>query len=151
MSVDQEPSQIPEISGRFFRSSELVIDGRPEGVADARAWSVRMCTILGDPDLAESIKLVVSELVTNATRHSRSYGLTRSIRAGLMLRSAGVLLRVADLGKPAHPNPVPDWIEWSGEREWSGLQIVSLVADRSGYYETIWPQTLRISWAAWLS
>jgi len=45
------------------------LDALPGAVAEARRWAVGVTRELLDPDQAQSLRLIVSELVTNALRH----------------------------------------------------------------------------------
>jgi two-component sensor histidine kinase len=45
------------------------LDALPGAVAEARRWAAGVTRGLLDPDQAQSLRLIVSELVTNALRH----------------------------------------------------------------------------------
>ena len=45
------------------------LDARPAAVSEARSWIGAVTRGLLDPDQAQSLRLIVSELVTNALRH----------------------------------------------------------------------------------
>jgi len=45
------------------------LDALPDAVAEARRWAVGVTRGLLAPDQAQSLRLIVSELVTNALRH----------------------------------------------------------------------------------
>jgi len=45
------------------------LDALPDAVAEARRWAAGVTRGLLDPDQAQSLRLIVSELVTNALRH----------------------------------------------------------------------------------
>jgi two-component sensor histidine kinase len=45
------------------------LDAAPGAVSEARRWSASVTRGLLDPDQAHSLRLIVSELVTNALRH----------------------------------------------------------------------------------
>ena len=45
------------------------LDAEPGAVSEARRWSALVTRGLLDPDQAHSLRLIVSELVTNALRH----------------------------------------------------------------------------------
>ena len=45
------------------------LDAQPGAVSEARSWAAAVTRGLLDPDQAHSLRLIVSELVTNALRH----------------------------------------------------------------------------------
>jgi two-component sensor histidine kinase len=49
--------------------STRTLDARPAAVSEARSWIGAVTRGLLDPDQAQSLRLIVSELVTNALRH----------------------------------------------------------------------------------
>jgi anti-sigma regulatory factor (Ser/Thr protein kinase) len=96
----------------------------PEAAASARTAISKLQADL-DPPLIETLRLLVTELVTNSVRHTAADSLTLSVAIG---RSA-VLTEVADTG----PGFDPRWVEHSGDHDtgW-GLFLVERLADRWG-------------------
>jgi len=96
----------------------------PEAAASARTAISKLQADL-DPPLIETLRLLVTELVTNSVRHTAADSLTLSVAIG---RSA-VLTEVADTG----PGFDPQSVELSGDHDtgW-GLFLVERLADRWG-------------------
>jgi anti-sigma regulatory factor (Ser/Thr protein kinase) len=96
----------------------------PEAAASARIAISKLRADL-DPPLIETLRLLVTELITNSVRHTAADSLTLSVAIG---RSA-VLTEVADTG----PGFDPRWVEHSGDHDtgW-GLFLVERLADRWG-------------------
>ena len=78
-----------------------------------------------DPPLIETLRLLVTELVTNSVRHTAADSLTLSVAIG----KSAVLTEVADTG----PGFDPKCVENSGDDDtgW-GLFLVQRLADRWG-------------------
>jgi anti-sigma regulatory factor (Ser/Thr protein kinase) len=96
----------------------------PEAAASARSALSRLRADLDQP-LVETLRLLVTELVTNSVRHTAADSLTLSVAIG---RSA-VLTEVADTG----PGFDPQCVENSGNEDtgW-GLYLVERLADKWG-------------------
>jgi anti-sigma regulatory factor (Ser/Thr protein kinase) len=96
----------------------------PEAAASARSALSRLRADLDQP-LIETLRLLVTELVTNSVRHTAADSLTLSVAIG---RSA-VLTEVADTG----PGFDPQCVENSGNEDtgW-GLFLVERLADKWG-------------------
>jgi anti-sigma regulatory factor (Ser/Thr protein kinase) len=96
----------------------------PEAAASARSALSRLRADLDQP-LIETLRLLVTELVTNSVRHTAADSLTLSVAIG---RSA-VLTEVADTG----PGFDPQCVENSGNEDtgW-GLYLVERLADKWG-------------------
>jgi anti-sigma regulatory factor (Ser/Thr protein kinase) len=96
----------------------------PEAAAAARGAIAKMRADL-DPPLIETLRLLVTELVTNSVRHTAADSLTLSVAIG----RSSVLTEVADTG----PGFDPRCIENSGDENtgW-GLFLVQRLADRWG-------------------
>lgn len=120
---------------------QLEIGADPAEVARARRWArstLEGCGVGGDGALAETLLLLVSELVTNAVVHTGSPSV---LRMALPARRApgAVRLEVADTSAcPPRRRRVDD-DETSGR----GLELVSGLADRwgwrrEGYGKSIW-------------
>jgi two-component sensor histidine kinase len=56
------------VEARGERSTRT-LDALPTGVAEARRWAASVTRGLLDPDQAQDLRLIISELVTNALRH----------------------------------------------------------------------------------
>ena len=56
------------VEARGERSTRT-LDAQPTAVSEARSWIAAVTRGLLDPDQAQSLRLIVSELVTNALRH----------------------------------------------------------------------------------
>lgn len=98
----------------------LVVPSAPRSVALARRYAVDVCTALGWGDSADTVAVLVSELVTNAVLHA--YGphvRVRVLNHGLRLR-----VEVSD-GSPELP--VPRHARSSAESG-RGLPIVEALA-----------------------
>jgi anti-sigma regulatory factor (Ser/Thr protein kinase) len=96
----------------------------PEAAASARSAISRLRADLDQP-LIETLRLLVTELVTNSVRHTAADSLTLSVAVG---RSA-VLTEVADTG----PGFDPKCVENSANQDtgW-GLFLVQRLADKWG-------------------
>ena len=95
----------------------------PEAAAAARRGIARLRADL-DPRLLETLRLLVTELVTNSVRHTAADSLTLSVAVG----KSAVLAEVADTG----PGFDPECIEHSGRDAGWGLFLVERLADRWG-------------------
>ena len=56
------------VEARGERSTRT-LDALPSAVSEARRWAASVTRGLLDPDQTESLRLIISELVTNALRH----------------------------------------------------------------------------------
>lgn len=107
-----------------FWSHEAVYDAQPESAAKARAF-VRDCLELHDkPSLIEAMRLVVSELATNALTHART-----PFTVGIRGDEASVVLTVRD-GSSSVPTPQNAKVFDSGGR---GLAIVQHLSRDWGF------------------
>ena len=111
---------------------QLEIRPDPEEVGRARRWARSRLAgsgIAADGPLAETLILLVSELVTNAVVHTGCPAVLRLSLPGTAAESATVRLEVADTSNRA---PVPrcaDGEETGGR----GLALVDGLADRWGW------------------
>jgi anti-sigma regulatory factor (Ser/Thr protein kinase) len=96
----------------------------PEAAAEARSEIGKLQTDL-DPPLIETLRLLVTELVTNSVRHTAADSVTLSVAIG----KSSVLTEVADTG----PGFDPKCVEDAGDDNtgW-GLFLVQRLADRWG-------------------
>ncbi|KOV56096.1 hypothetical protein ADL00_27640 [Streptomyces sp. AS58] len=104
----------------------------PAEVGRARRWArsrLAGCGIEVDESLAETLILLVSELVTNAVVHTGCPAVLRLSLAQSAAESATVRVEVADGSARA---PVPRWVDGdaTGGR---GLALVDGLADRWGW------------------
>ena len=96
----------------------------PEAAVSARGAISKLRGDL-DPPLIETLRLLVTELITNSVRHTAADSLTLSVAIG----KSAVLTEVADTG----PGFDPGSVEHSGDDStgW-GLFLVERLADRWG-------------------
>ena len=101
----------------------------PESVPAARRWLGETAGEWGlSVETGSSLALIVSELVTNAVRHSHGRVVTV-----LVARTAGAIcLEVVDDGRWRHAVGVTDGLAEGGY----GLEVVAACADRSGSERT---------------
>jgi anti-sigma regulatory factor (Ser/Thr protein kinase) len=111
--------------GRHDRNGLTMSLGRgPEAAAEARRAIGKLRADL-DPPLMETLRLLVTELVTNSVRHTAADSMTLRIAVG----RAAVLTEVADTG----PGFDPECVEHAGDDNtgW-GLFLVERLASRWG-------------------
>ena len=96
----------------------------PEAAASARSAIGRLRADL-DPPLVETLRLLVTELVTNSVRHTAADCVTLSVVVG----GSAVLTEVSDTG----PGFDPERVDCSrDEKTGWGLFLVERLADRWG-------------------
>ena len=110
------------------------LDPEPESVTDARHFAAATLRSWGLADLADDVTLVVSELVTNALRHSLpphpgSTSRPGIIRLHLLTPTPYLLAGVFDSGTEAPRRREPDFIAETGR----GLHIVESFSRRWGW------------------
>ncbi|MFF6772676.1 ATP-binding protein [Streptomyces sp. NPDC012637] len=112
---------MPEATQRFF-------DHQPESVKAARDFATRTLTAWGLDDTSD-IRLVVSELATNALAHGSD------AEHGFLVRlepdADGIRLEVHDSRNPLQPQPEPV-ISAPADETGRGLVIVTELAGRWG-------------------
>lgn len=116
-----------------------VFAGRAEHVGEARLFTRSVLT--GRPE-ADSAALVVSELATNALRHTASGGPGGTFRLSIGTRPDGVTVAVHDLGSdgtPAIRQASGDEAAISGR----GLVLVAVLAKEWGAART------QLGWRVW--
>lgn len=103
---------------------KLRLGSGPGAAAEARGEISRLRADL-DPSLIETLRLLVTELVTNSVRHTAADSLTLRVAIG----ETAVLTEVADTG----PGFDPQCLENAGDDDtgW-GLFLVQRLADRWG-------------------
>jgi anti-sigma regulatory factor (Ser/Thr protein kinase) len=96
----------------------------PEAAAEARGAISKLRADL-DPPLMETLRLLVTELITNSVRHTAAESVTLRVAVG----ESAVLTEVADTG----PGFDPECVEHSGDENtgW-GLFLVQRLADKWG-------------------
>jgi anti-sigma regulatory factor (Ser/Thr protein kinase) len=116
-----------------------VFPGTPDSASAARLMARQL---LGDGDpAAETVMLLVSELVTNAVLHSQSGGPGGTVTVALCPVSAGVLVQVRDDGGPSEPCLAESSAD--GAEHGYGLLLVDALADNWG---TISGLDSRVTW-----
>jgi anti-sigma regulatory factor (Ser/Thr protein kinase) len=111
--------------GRHDRNGLTMSLGRgPEAAAEARRAIGKLRADL-DPPLMETLRLLVTELVTNSVRHTAADSVTLRVAVG----KAAVLTEVADTG----PGFDPECVEQAGDDNtgW-GLFLVERLAHSWG-------------------
>jgi anti-sigma regulatory factor (Ser/Thr protein kinase) len=111
--------------GRHDRNGLTMSLGRgPEAAAEARRAIGKLRADL-DPPLMETLRLLVTELVTNSVRHTAADSVTLRVAVG----KAAVLTEVADTG----PGFDPECVEHAGDDNtgW-GLFLVERLASSWG-------------------
>jgi anti-sigma regulatory factor (Ser/Thr protein kinase) len=111
--------------GRHDRNGlSMSLGSGPEAAAEARRAIGKLRADL-DPPLMETLRLLVTELVTNSVRHTAAESLTLRVAIG----KAAVLTEVADTG-PAFD---PECVQRAGDDNtgW-GLFLVERLASRWG-------------------
>jgi anti-sigma regulatory factor (Ser/Thr protein kinase) len=124
------------LTGSAMGSASYVLDPEPESVTDARHFTIATLRRWGMAQLCEDAALVISELVTNALRHSLpprsvverplSPG---SIRMGLLPHSPYALCGVVDAGTRPPRRREPDFIAETGR----GLHLVDSFSSGWGW------------------
>jgi hypothetical protein len=122
------------------------LEPEPESVTDARHFAAATLRSWGLGGLADDVTLVVSELVTNALRHSLPPHSGESYRPGiirlhLLGPNAHLLAGVYDSSPEAPRRREPDFVAETGR----GLHIVESFSDRWGW--TPAPTGGKVVWA----
>jgi anti-sigma regulatory factor (Ser/Thr protein kinase) len=81
---------------------ELSLDARPEAVAEARRWAVGVADGLVEPDKQGDLRLVMSEVVTNALRHGAP---GQTIELAITPKDEFLCVQVTDDGPGLAPQP----------------------------------------------
>jgi anti-sigma regulatory factor (Ser/Thr protein kinase) len=126
-------------------SAGRVFPAEPAAVAEARAWARDQCRDGGvEPDACETVRLLVSEVVTNAVQHTA----TPTVHVEVVIEPEVVQVCVAD-ADPHLPLPLslpcgagPD------DPGGRGLRLVDVLADTWGTRplrggKTVWFRVLR--------
>ncbi|WP_078895797.1 ATP-binding protein [Streptomyces sp. WMMB 714] len=110
---------------------QLEIGADPEEVGRARRWArsrLAACGVGADEQLAETLLLLVSELVTNAVVHTDGPAVLRMLLPGRLAPGA-VRVEVADMSSVPPRQRRADGDDTHGR----GLELVSGLADRWGW------------------
>ena len=100
------------------------LESGPGAAAQARSELAKLCADL-DPPLMETLRLLVTELVTNSVRHTDGDSVTLQVAVG----SSAVLTEVADAG----PSFDPDCVDKRGSDGYGwGLFLVQRLSQRWG-------------------
>ena len=102
------------------------LPGAPNAASHARMALDRLAPDL-DPREFETLRLLVTELVTNSVRHAQ----TETVAVNAVVTGAGVWLEVADDGPGFDPLEERGRAEESLEAGW-GLMLVDRLADHWG-------------------
>jgi len=113
---------------------QIAVQADPAEVGRARKWTrtrLQGCGVSLDAPLAESLVLLVSELVTNAVVHTGSPAVLRLVfPVGPDADHRPVRIEVADSSdQPPQPRPGP-----SEDTSGRGLELVECLSDRWGWY-----------------
>lgn len=130
-----------ELSDWAYVSYVKVLPGRTEAVPASRAF---VHQVFGAHPHLHDAKLIISELVTNATRHTKSQRPGGQVVVEIAYDGCTSRLAVIDDGGPITPNfnpPPPDELR-VGSR---GLVLVAAYAQRSGWHYGI--DGRRVVWA----
>jgi anti-sigma regulatory factor (Ser/Thr protein kinase) len=102
----------------------MTLGSGPEAAAEARRAIAELRADL-DPPLMETLRLLVTELVTNSVRHTAADAVSLKVAVG----KEAVLTEVADTG----PGFAPECVEQAGAEDtgW-GLFLVQRLANRWG-------------------
>lgn len=146
-----EMAALAEIRGysQHVRVATRALSLEPVSVRRARDFTLSTLRRWGLAALADDIVVVVSELLTNALRHTGQAGKSETasrvggwpIRLGLLCPRSGVLCAVAD---PSPRVPVmrePDYLAETGR----GLHVVASLSDGWGW--TVPGQDGKVVWA----
>jgi anti-sigma regulatory factor (Ser/Thr protein kinase) len=112
------------VEGQSHDALKMRFGSGPGAAASARGAIAELRTDL-DPPLVETLRLLVTELVTNSVRHTAADSVMLSIAIG----KSAVLTEVADTG----PGFDPRCVEHSADEDtgW-GLFLVERLSDRWG-------------------
>jgi anti-sigma regulatory factor (Ser/Thr protein kinase) len=134
------PPPSPKLIGSAAREPLMrVFPGTPDSANAARVMAHQL---LGDNDpAAETVMLLVSELVTNAIMHSQSGAPGGTVTVTLCALAAGVLVQVRDDGGPSEPCLAKFRVD--GAEHGYGLLLVDALADSWG---TISSPESRVTW-----
>ena len=120
------------MTGEWPLHDFLELGALPGAVPCARLHARQVIWEWGLTALADSVEIIVSEIVTNAVQASRSLEWTHSVRLWLLSDKARVLILVWD----ANPQP-PVRVDADDEAESGrGLLLVETISDQWGSFAT---------------
>ena len=120
------------MTGEWPLQDFLELGALPGAVPCARLHARQVIWEWGLARLADSVEIIVSEIVTNAVQASRSLEWTHSVRLWLLSDKARVLILVWD----ANPQP-PVRVDADDEAESGrGLLLVETISDQWGSFAT---------------
>jgi anti-sigma regulatory factor (Ser/Thr protein kinase) len=137
VGIDADP---PRLAYHWPRRSRLELGPLPSAVPCARLHAKVILQEWNLAQLVDDAELIVSELTTNALKASMSLTETQPIAVDLLASHDWLIIQVWD-ALPA----APDLRAYAPDAEAGrGLQIVSLLSDRWGFYcprsggKTVW-------------
>jgi Histidine kinase-like ATPase domain len=135
------------VGGARPRIATRLLGADPGSVRAARDFTIATLHRWGAAERSSDIALVVSELLTNALRHTGSgdSGPPRPVWLGLLQPGPGVLCAVADQSKTAPALQTPGSLAETGR----GLHIIWALSDQWGY--TTPGETGKVVWALFRS
>jgi anti-sigma regulatory factor (Ser/Thr protein kinase) len=128
--------------GHWRLTSKLELGALPSAVPCARLHAKHIFREWGLAHVADDAELIVSELMTNALNAAKSPPECHPITLRLLASREYLVIQVWD-ALTAAPAPRPHAIDSETGR---GLEIVSLLCDRWGYYHPA--EGGKVTWAA---
>jgi anti-sigma regulatory factor (Ser/Thr protein kinase) len=137
MATDTRGSRANGIDRQGREGLRMRLGSGPDAAAEARRAIAKLRLDL-DPPLMETMRLLVTELVTNTVRHTDCDSLTLRVAVG----KSAVLTEVTDEGPPFEPQPSA-----SDDDGW-GLFLVQRLANTwgvktDGASKRVWFELLR--------
>ncbi len=123
MAAETQGTRNGRVEWRGPEGLRMRLGSGPEAAAQARRAIATLRADL-DPPLIETLRLLVTELVTNSVRHTDCDGITLRVAVG----SSAVLTEVTDDGPVFDPDP--ETLE-DPDRGW-GLFLVQMLAPKWG-------------------
>jgi anti-sigma regulatory factor (Ser/Thr protein kinase) len=121
MPAETRQSRTRGVERQGREGLKMRLGSGPEAAAQARRAIADMRADL-DPPLMETMRLLVTELVTNTVRHTSCHDLTLKVAIG----KSAVLTEVCADGPPFDPQPSDD------QNDGWGLFLVERLAERWG-------------------
>lgn len=124
---DSDPAADPVLLTRYVILGSLTLPGHPRHVREARELISR---VVGDDPNADTARLLTSELVTNAVRHSRSRLPGGAVIVVVAKNDDGLLIIVVDDGSKSG---LPAVRNGQAAGSGNGLLLVEALANAWGY------------------